>query len=417
MNFRGIVGLAVLGAAFAAGAFEVQNVTARQRWPWNSLIDVDFEIVQASAGDKFSVGITATCDGDTRTIVGKTYRSDIICAAGQNRLVWDVAADAPGLKTTDLRISVTATSFAANAAAYCVIDLSAGPEAATYPVRYTLESPEHVRGGSNEVCQLTEMWLKRVSAGQYIFHATDSSHAGWYNVKITKDFYCGLFECTQQQWYQVMGTWPSRFTNEVCRASRPVESVTHAQIFGQKQWPMVKTVTDDSFVGRMRARTGLSAFNLPTEGQWEYAARAGRSTSTPGQDTGVYARYSSNSGTVGDYSCDVSSGTAYVGSYETNAWGFYDCLGNVGEWTQDAYEEDLKTLYADEIEQTGFVTDPVGPMSSTAADPSHITRGGSWENTSGGGASFYVRTRAYTVSSANSNQKGRLGARFIVPCE
>lgn len=416
MNFRGIVGVTVLGTAFAAGAFEVQNVTARQRWPWNSLIDVDFEIAQASAGDKFSVGITATCDGDTRTIVGKTYRSDIICAAGQNRLVWDVAADAPGLKTTDLRISVTATSFAANAAAYCVIDLSAGPDAATYPVRYTLEPPEHVQGGSNEVCQLTEMWLKRVSAGQYIFHATDTGPKGWYNVRITKDFYCGLFECTQQQWYQVMGTWPSRFTNEVCRASRPVETITQNDILGQCNWPDDKTVTAESFVGRIRARTGLKTFNLPTEGQWEYACRAGAARSTFNGDS-PYMRYNANSGTVSDYSEDVSIGTAYVGTYNPNEWGIYDILGNVGEWLLDTWvdETPLKALYAAEIEETGFVTDPQGPANTASTSNDHCVRGGYYGN-SGDFCNVYARGNNEHYSAASA-KKGRCGARFVITCE
>ena len=416
MNFKAIVGLVALGVAFSASAFEVKNVAARQRWPWNSLIDLDFVIEQASADGKFSVGITATCDGDTRTIVGKTYRSDIICGAGQNRLVWDVGADAPGLKTTDLRISVTATPFAANAAAYCVIDLSAGPNAEQYPIRYTLEGPGHEQGAAGETCQMTEMWLKRVSASTYAFHSTDTVKAGWFKAKLTKDYYCGLFECTQQQWYQVMGTWPSRFSNVEYRPSRPVERVTLTTLIGQTQWPDDKTIGADSFVGKIRARTGLKAFNLPTEAQWEWASRGGKSGSIYANAT--TSRYKATSGTVSSYAdADVTVGTAWVGSYAANAWGFYDTLGNVAEWTLDTYvgETALKALYADEIADPGYVTDPEGPANTDSADNLHVVKGGNYASNTGGDFSSTVFAREEIAASASADVK--IGARFVVTCE
>ena len=415
---KNMVVLAAFGAVFAASAFEVTGVTARQRWPWNSLIDVDFEIAEATASDRFSVGITATCDGGTRTIVGKTYRSDIICASGSNRLVWDFGADAPGCKTSDLRISVTATPFASTDAAYCVIDLSEGPNAEQYPVRYTLEAPVHTQGASGEPCQTTEMWLKRVVGGKYAFRATDSNHKGNFQVCLTKAFYCAVFECTQQQWYQVMGTWPSKFVNEECRASRPVECVTHVGILGQTDWPDDKSVSADSFVGRMRARAGLTSFNLPTEAQWEYVERAGNNGSYIGGNAGLagsYARYKVNSGDVSTYQEDATVGTAFVGSYLANPWGFYDMTGNVAEWTLDTYGgEDssggvLTTLYADEIADPGYVTDPQGPANSTSETDLHTIRGGGY-------ASIANDVRLFARTSANS-AKSTQGARFVFTCE
>ena len=121
----------IMGMVLAADAFEVQNVTARQRWPWNSLIDIEYVIDGAAAGDEFTVDVTATYDGGTKTIVGKTYKTDPVAVPGTNSLVWDFGVDAgAGVKAADLRISVMATPFTDASKVYCVIDLSGGKDAA-----------------------------------------------------------------------------------------------------------------------------------------------------------------------------------------------------------------------------------------------------------------------------------------------
>ena len=148
-----------------------------------------------------------------------------------------------------------------------------------------------------------------------------------HRVTLTKPFYMGLFEVTQKQWELVMGSNPSGFRGDV----RPVERVSYNRIRGSSQgakWPASNAVDADSFLGKLRARTGID-FDLPTEAQWEYVCRAGTTTkfSYGNSADGHYMFYSSN----------TNNRTYDVGKKQSNPWGFYDLHGNVAEWCLDWY--------------------------------------------------------------------------------
>jgi formylglycine-generating enzyme required for sulfatase activity len=172
-----------------------------------------------------------------------------------------------------------------------------------------------------------------------------------------------------------MGTWPSRFTNTSCPESRPVEKVNYSMIRGASDgtnWPANSNVDADSFMGRLRARTG-KAFDLPTESQWEYAGRADTITAlnsgtnlsaiTNCPNMSEVGRYFSNGGSGRPQSGDTSCGTAEVGSYLPNAWGLYDIHGNVWEWCVDWYGP-----------HPGTVFDPTGVSTGLR----RVLRGGGW---------------------------------------
>ena len=176
----------------------------------------------------------------------------------------------------------------------------------------------------------------------------DESH----RVTLSKPFFCGLFEVTQKQYALVMGTNPSHFHGYTL----PVENVTYDAIRGSSdgaKWPSSSAVDPTSFIGKLRARTGLD-FDLPTEAQWKYACRAGTTTTYYWgyPMDGNYAWYKNN-----------SSGKAHpVGTKMANSWGLYDMSGNVWEWCLD-WRGDL-----------AYGTDPNGVSSGVE----RVLRGGGW---------------------------------------
>lgn len=160
-----------------------------------------------------------------------------------------------------------------------------------------------------------------------------------HEVRITKPFEIGVHEVTQSQWESVMDTNPSRFTGD---PRRPVEQISWYDV--------------EEFLKRLNARNDGYRYRMPTEAEWEYAARAGATTG----NTGPLDEVAWHQGNAGRQ-------THPVGLKRPNAWGLYDVEGNVYEWTADffdSYDEDP-------------LTDPTGPKTGG----SRIPRGGSWNST------------------------------------
>jgi formylglycine-generating enzyme required for sulfatase activity len=195
-----------------------------------------------------------------------------------------------------------------------------------------------------------------------------------------------VFETTQKQWELVTGNRPSYFTNETCYATRPVEKVSWNMIRGDAStynWPETNSVDEASFLGVLRLKSGLTALDLPTEAQWEYACRAGTTSKynnggNTEADLMKLGRCLFNQKARGYEESDVDfarhepdgkggclDGHTVVGSYLPNAWGLYDMHGNVWEWCLDR-RGDL----------SGGVTDPQGPSSGAG----RVIRGGSWSS-------------------------------------
>jgi len=277
---------------------------------------------------------------------------------------------------------------------YLVIDLSSGARGERYPVSTLAQVPE---GGWSDAFKTTKLVLRKIPAGSFEMGSL-AKDLGWrkddpqHPVKLTGDFYVGVFEVTQRQWELVMGDRPSYFDNPRCYATRPVESVSYEDVRGSRagsRWPANNGVDDDSFLGRLRAKSGITALDLPTEAQWEYACRAGTKTAfNSGKDlsgkygatTGVFActnldavgRYEFNGGAMEEEHCDADGGTAKVGSYLPNAWGLYDMHGNVAEWCLDAYGK-----YGLQAAQ-----DPRGSLDPRSSYI-RILRGGDWGDNAG----------------------------------
>jgi formylglycine-generating enzyme required for sulfatase activity len=165
-----------------------------------------------------------------------------------------------------------------------------------------------------------------------------------HRVRISKAFYLGKCEVTQEQWKAIMGTNPSFRKG----AKLPVETVS---------W-----IDCQALINKLNEKFGRPGvkFSLPTEAQWEYACRGGNSTRFSfGDDKaslGEYAWYGRNS----------DKKTHPVGRKKPNSWGLYDMHGNVGEWCADWYDEGYY--------KQSPPSDPTGPPKGT----SRVLRGGSF---------------------------------------
>jgi len=173
-----------------------------------------------------------------------------------------------------------------------------------------------------------------------------------HQVTLTQPFYMQTTEVTQAQWEAVMGSNPSYFTG--C-ASCPVEYVS---------WNDVQI-----FITEMNKR-GEGTYSLPTEAQWEYAARAGSSTAFYNGGISVtVSGYDPNLDAIGWYNYNSGGRHQLVAHKAPNSWGLYDMSGNVYEWCQDWYG----------AYPSGAVTDPTGPSTGSC----RVFRGGSWFSNAG----------------------------------
>ena len=388
MNMRKFAVAAVVGLATVAawGVPTVSDLKVTPVAPWGMVLD--YTVSGATAAEaSVPVSVTATAVGTN--YVARHLSGATNCENGSHRVYWNMAKD--GISATVADSVVTVAHFDL----YCVIDLSGGANATNYPISYL---PAEPAGGWPDEYKTTKLVLRRVEAGSFIMgdDQTDESH----RVTLTKPFYMGVFEVTQRQWELVMGTKPSYFSNASCYATRPVEYVSYNMIRGSSdgtRWPASSAVDATSFLGRLRAKTGLDGFGLPTEAQWEYACRAGRTStynngSDAEDDLKTLGRYKDNGGSGSSSSCGTANGTAAVGSYVPNAWGLYDMHGNVWEWCLDWYGYGLS-----------YGVDPSGSSSGS----SRVQRGGSWSHYT------YHCTSAYRNYYSPSNTNDDRGFRLV----
>jgi len=218
------------------------------------------------------------------------------------------------------------------------------------------------------------LWIPR---GIFTMGSPDDEDGRWrsegpvHRVTIRKGFWMGKHEVTQEQYWQVTGSNPSKFKG----ASNPVEQVN---------WDDAK-----AFCETLGIKTGRPV-RLPTEAEWEYACRAGATTRYCTGDS------ESDLGKAGWWRGNSGEQTHPVGQKVANVWGLHDMHGNVSEWCEDWYDANYYKESPPE--------DPIGlPWGSK-----RVVRGGSWEHNS------RVCRSAIRFDCFPAREDNRLGFRLVV---
>ncbi len=386
------------------------TMTAVPRLPWNGKVDITCEIQDTAplVGEiQCSLQLKGYDQDQNQEIEIKTLSTDGItfntCPGGvveglsgtEHHLVWDAAQDYPTLNTSAFVVSatITATSLSSTAP-YLVVDLTTGES------RKSSTGPDL----EDDACRTTELWLRWIEPGAFSMGSPDGEvgrgdDEGQHQVTLTEGYWIGVFEVTQKQWELITGGNPSYHLGD----TRPVEQVSYNDIRGSSAgagWPDDGHAVDsDSFIGRLRSKTGL-VFDLPSEAQWEYACRAGTTTALNSGKDLMDTETCSNLAEVGRYSGNVHDGKGdytkhtKVGSYPPNAWGLYDMHGNVTEQCLDWYGD----------YETEAVLDPKG--AEWGSD--RVERGGAF-------SSVAMSCRSATRSTSQPSSIGEQhGLRVVV---
>ena len=187
--------------------------------------------------------------------------------------------------------------------------------------------------------------MVKVEAGSFYMGATSEMQNPYsdekpdHRVTLTNNYYVGKYEVTQALWQAVMGSNPSNFKGDAL----PVEQVS---------WNDCQ-----DFISKLNRLTGKN-FRLPTEAEWEYAARGGK------KSRGYQFSGSITLGDVAWYKENSGSKTHVVGTKQPNELGIYDMAGNVWEWCQDWYDQ-----YSESSQNN-----PTG----AASGAERVCRGGAW---------------------------------------
>lgn len=245
-----------------------------------------------------------------------------------------------------------------------------------------------------------------------------------HRVRLTENFYLGVYELTQRQWFNVTGTTNTfivgNTANTLYRATTadhadhevcPMDHFRWVDLRGTdkgRKWPLGDdpyAVDDGSFIAKLRDHTGLQ-FDLPTETQWEFAARAGTMTS--------YC-YGSDE-PLEEYGALASGGAkGPVGSCKPNRWGFYDINGNTVELCLDNFSTTKKDASVVYVDPMGSETDNKGNSPETiAADVSLIRLARSANSTWGADKQPRFLT-SYRYSTMGDLVRDGYGVRLYAP--
>ena len=323
-------------------------------------------------------------NGVAKTTLPVGQHSFVVACDGYESEEGMVKLKASAPSDLQIRLSKEAVAAASNANVVIQDNVSTSSTSSSSTQSATTSSDfssiSSVSSGNNEISIPVKNGITidmvKVEAGTFMMGATYEMQKPYddekpvHQVTLTNNYYMGKYEVTQSLWQVVMGSNPSKFKGD----DLPVERVS---------WNDCQ-----EFISKLNSMTGRK-FRLPTEAEWEYAARGGK------KSRGCQYSGSSNISKVAWYD-DGNSGrkTHPVGTKQANELGIYDMTGNVLEWCQDRYSSYLSSSQ----------TNPIGANSGSH----RVRRGGSWDY-----AAVYCRS-SYRYSDRPDRRNGDLGFRLVL---
>jgi len=395
----------------------ITGVVARQRWPWDRRVNIDYTL-SCHATQRVDIAVSAQ-DGSVPLLLPMdSLTGDLYgVGPGARRIVWDPLKSA---YTNALLTKFSVTLIPATPPLYMIIDLKRKPgEAGQVEYLYAADAATNKYGSweydsvtnagevipsvvwtgvTNDALYKTKtdrLVLRRVPAGSY--GMGDNTNIA---VNLTKSMYAAVFQLTAAQWNLIMYNSSATDTkprgvsyNELRGATNDVPAI---------DWPRTGAlVGTNSIVARVRAKTGFSGFDLPTDPQWEYLCRAGTTTAfnDGNSDAKISGSEENNNGNTNKYLNALgwyaynSGSTRYpVGAKRPNAWGLYDMHGNTWEYCLNYYSSNPAVFGG---------TDPVEPVTGEK----RVLRGG------------HCDSPAWQCRSAHRSlivPTGGYGCRFVI---
>ena len=416
--------LGVLFASFSAGAAlpEATAVSVSQSSGANRRVTISYELSQAPAvitvdietnaadGVWASIGPAALL-GDgvlvgrgalPNAVTGDVNR--VVTGAGPHEIHWFPRLTWPDRLIRARKLRAVVTAWPTNMPPdYLVVDAREG---VSDRLRY-YPTTDWLPGGlfSNLAYRTTHFVMRRIPAkfvpwemGSCAFTISSEPYPTYYQnmptpfpVVLSNDYYIGVFEVTQGQWTNVIPSYVSKKADpnfKVEGTLRPMENLYYQCIRESGNGSAVAAARypsppgEGSFLYALRQRTGVD-FDLPSEAQWEFAARAGRTDFHWGSDLEYRLdqppdRYKDTNGGVQNPDATVgpTNGTAVVGSYGPNDFGLYDMFGNVREFCLDYWQT---TIW-----QHHGATNAAGETDLDGnAGAKRTCRGGAWNDAKG----------------------------------
>lgn len=393
--------LAAVGSAFATAT--VSDITVRQHWPFDRQVEISY--VLSGADVPVDIAFAAKNGEEKLTIPAKALKGDVFSVGnGRHVIRFDPSATDYANRASFASFKVALQPVPERK--YMIVDLNrALAKTAAARVSYTNEvigTEKDAAGGRawDDEYKTEKLVLRRIPAGE--FTAGSPSDAQYHQtseplqrIKITEPFYIGVFEFTQRQMELVQGSrWCCWHTNDQYYATRPVDNTQYNHCESGGYWPTSMGVAN--FLYTMRGVCGGDiAFHLPTEAQWEYAARAGSTNLLYNTEEKITNdKFKSFLKEVANAFRDAytvaadrnvapaDGGTMAVGSFKPNAWGLYDVIGNVCEWTRDWWDAGFGSS------SETWLVDPY-PLSN--ANSYRCYRGGAYSHKNTNDDNYYSR--------------------------